>query len=96
MVERFNRTILNHLSLMVSKNQEDWDRKLPLFLLAYRSAVHESTGYSSSQMLFGRDLRFPSDLLFGRPPDLQSSPEEYVQDLRAWLETMHRLDLAFG
>ncbi|GFU10560.1 retrovirus-related Pol polyprotein from transposon 412 [Trichonephila clavipes] len=57
MVERFNRTILNNLSLMVSKNQQDWDQKVPLFLLAYRSAVHETTGYSPSQMLFGRELR---------------------------------------
>ncbi|GFX91059.1 transposon Tf2-9 polyprotein [Trichonephila clavipes] len=63
MVERFNRTILNNLSLMVSKNQQDWDQKIPLFLLAYRSAVHETTGYSPSQMLFGRDLRLPCDLL---------------------------------
>ncbi|GFW30419.1 retrovirus-related Pol polyprotein from transposon 412 [Trichonephila clavipes] len=78
MVERFNRTILNNLSLMVSKNQQDWDQKVPLFLLAYRSAVHETTGYSPSQMLFGRDLRLPCDLLFGRPPDTPSSPEEYV------------------
>ncbi|GFW24233.1 retrovirus-related Pol polyprotein from transposon 412 [Trichonephila clavipes] len=31
MVERFNRTILNNLSLMVSKNQQDWDQKVPLF-----------------------------------------------------------------
>ncbi|GFT89899.1 retrovirus-related Pol polyprotein from transposon 412 [Trichonephila clavipes] len=59
MVERFNRTILNNLSLMVSKNQQDWDQKVPLFLLAYRSAVHETTGYSPSQMLFGRDFRLP-------------------------------------
>ncbi|GFW30483.1 retrovirus-related Pol polyprotein from transposon 412 [Trichonephila clavipes] len=59
MVERFNRTILNNFSLMVSKNQQDWDQKVPLFLLAYRSAVHETTGYSPSQMLFGRDLRLP-------------------------------------
>ncbi|GFV22537.1 retrovirus-related Pol polyprotein from transposon 412 [Trichonephila clavipes] len=36
MVERFNRTILNSLSLLVSSNQQDWDRKLPFFLLAYR------------------------------------------------------------
>ncbi|GBL81222.1 Transposon Ty3-I Gag-Pol polyprotein [Araneus ventricosus] len=43
MVERFNRTILNHLSLFVSKNQTDWDTHLPLFLLAYRSADHEAT-----------------------------------------------------
>ncbi|GFU16572.1 retrovirus-related Pol polyprotein from transposon 412 [Trichonephila clavipes] len=91
MVERFNRTILNNLSLMVSKNQQDWDQKVPLFLLAYRSAVHETTGYSPSQMLFGRDLRLPCDLLFGRPPDTPSSPEEYVQNLQARFEDVHNL-----
>ncbi|GFT35278.1 retrovirus-related Pol polyprotein from transposon 412 [Trichonephila clavipes] len=91
MVERFNRTILNNLSLMVSKNQQDWDQKVPLFLLAYRSAVHETTGYSPSQMLFGRDLRLPCDLLFGRPPDTPSSPEEYVQNLRHVLKDVHNL-----
>ncbi|GFV77070.1 retrovirus-related Pol polyprotein from transposon 412 [Trichonephila clavipes] len=86
MVERFNRTILNNLSLMVSKNQQDWDQKVPLFLLAYRSAVHETTGYSPSQMLFGRDLRLPCDLL-----DTPSSPEEYVQNLQARFEDVHNL-----
>ncbi|GFX85780.1 retrovirus-related Pol polyprotein from transposon 412 [Trichonephila clavipes] len=91
MVERFNRTILNNLSLMISKNQQDWDQKVPLFLLAYRSAVHETTGYSPSQMLFGRDLRLPCDLLFGRPPDTPSSPEEYVQNLQARFEDVHHL-----
>ncbi|GFW69612.1 retrovirus-related Pol polyprotein from transposon 412 [Trichonephila clavipes] len=63
MVERFNRTILNSLSLLVSSNQQDWDKKLPFFLLAYRSDVHETTGYSPSQKFFGRDLRLPADLL---------------------------------
>ncbi|GFY22205.1 retrovirus-related Pol polyprotein from transposon 412 [Trichonephila clavipes] len=69
MVERFNRTILNSLSLLVSSNQQDCDKKSPFFLLAFRSAVHETTGYYPSQMLFGRDLRLPADLLFSRPPD---------------------------
>ncbi|GFW52475.1 retrovirus-related Pol polyprotein from transposon 412 [Trichonephila clavipes] len=78
MVERFNRTILNNLSPMVSKNQQDWDQKVPLFLLAYRSAVHETTGYSPSQMLFAGSSS-PCDLLFGRPPDTPSSPEEYAE-----------------
>ncbi|GFW62951.1 retrovirus-related Pol polyprotein from transposon 412 [Trichonephila clavipes] len=41
MVERFNRTILNSLFLLVSSNQQDWYKKLPFFLLAYRSAIHE-------------------------------------------------------
>ncbi|GFX22403.1 retrovirus-related Pol polyprotein from transposon 412 [Trichonephila clavipes] len=81
MVKRFNRTILNRLSLLVSSNQQDWDKKLPFFLLAYRSAVHETTGYFPSQMLFGRDLRLPADLLFSRPPDAPLAPEEYIEKL---------------
>ncbi|GFT96446.1 retrovirus-related Pol polyprotein from transposon 412 [Trichonephila clavipes] len=90
MVERFNRTILNSLSLLVSSNQQDWDRKLPFSLLAYRSAVHETTGYSPSQMLFGRD-RLPADLLFSQPPDAPLSPEEYIEKLQARMEEMHHL-----
>ena len=90
MVERFNRTILNHLSIFVSRNQQDWDKKLPLFLLAYRSAVHETTGYTPFHMLFGKDLRLPCDLLFGRSPDTPTSPVHYVEDLQARLEDVHR------
>ncbi|GFX36699.1 retrovirus-related Pol polyprotein from transposon 17.6 [Trichonephila clavipes] len=86
MVERFNRTILNSLSLLVSSNQQDWDKKLLFFLLAYRSATHETTGYSPSQMFFGRDLRLPVDLLLSRPPDAPLAPEEYIKKLQARME----------
>ncbi|GFY21014.1 hypothetical protein TNCV_3990581 [Trichonephila clavipes] len=91
MVERFSRTILNNLSLLVSGNQQDWDKKLPFFLLVYRNAVHETTRYSPSQMLFGRDLRLPADLLFSPPPDAPLAPEEYIEKLQARKEEMHHL-----
>ncbi|GFY31575.1 retrovirus-related Pol polyprotein from transposon 412 [Trichonephila clavipes] len=55
------------------------------------SAVHETTGYSPSQMLFRRDLRLPANLLFSRPPDGPLAPEEYVEKLQAWMEGMHHL-----
>ncbi|GFW44360.1 retrovirus-related Pol polyprotein from transposon 412 [Trichonephila clavipes] len=56
-----------------------------------RSAVHETTGYSPSQMLFGHDLRLPADLLFSRPPDAPLAPEEYIEKLQARMEEIHHL-----
>ncbi|GFY31601.1 retrovirus-related Pol polyprotein from transposon 412 [Trichonephila clavipes] len=92
MLERFNRTILNSLSLLVSSNQQDWDKKLPFFLLAYRSAAYETTSYSISQMFLGWDLRLPADLKFIRPPNAPLAPEEYIEKLQAQMEEMHCLE----
>ena len=36
MVERYNRTLENQLALFVNDNQNDWDERLPLVLMAYR------------------------------------------------------------
>ncbi|GFU12561.1 retrovirus-related Pol polyprotein from transposon 412 [Trichonephila clavipes] len=91
MVERFNRTILNNLCLLVSSNQQDWDKKLPFFLLDYRIGAHETTGYSPSQMLFGRYLHLSSELLFSGPLGAPLSPEEYIEKLQARMEEMHHL-----
>ena len=45
-VERFNHTLEAMLSKLVKENQKDWDQYIPKALLAYRTALHESTGYS--------------------------------------------------
>ena len=46
MVERFNRTLLMMLAMFAGKNRDDWDDLLPAVMMAYRSSVHESTGFS--------------------------------------------------
>ncbi|GFW91318.1 integrase catalytic domain-containing protein [Trichonephila clavipes] len=43
------------------------------------SQVHETTGYSSYQMLFGRDLRLRADFLFSWPPDAPLTPKKHVE-----------------
>ncbi|KRX62971.1 Pro-Pol polyprotein [Trichinella sp. T9] len=42
--ERFNRTLLDMLSIMVDGNPGQWDDMLPFVMLAYNSSVHKSTG----------------------------------------------------
>ena len=57
LVERANRTLQNMLSNYVSENQTDWDQYLSILTMAYNSSVHESTGFSPSCMMYGRDKR---------------------------------------
>ncbi|GBO20555.1 hypothetical protein AVEN_30293-1 [Araneus ventricosus] len=40
-------------------------------------------------MLFGRKLRLPCDILFGRPSETPSSPNEYMKNMEARLESVH-------
>ncbi len=94
MVERFNRTLRAMLTKHVSGDQRDWDVKLPLVMLAYRSSEHESTGMSPSMMMFGREVELPVDLLFGKPPETDENNDNvarYVDGLKSKIGHVHEL-----
>ena len=78
MVERLNRTIEAQLAIFVRENQTDWDFHIPFLLMAYRSAVHDTTKCTPAELMFGRNLRLPIDLLYGRPEDEYIADTEYV------------------
>ena len=67
MVERYNRTIVNAVSLMIQphQRQKDWDVYLPYVGLAKRASVQVSTGESPNMMMLGREVNLPIDLLIG-------------------------------
>jgi 2-iminoacetate synthase ThiH len=44
MVGRYVKTLKEHLRKVVPTHQRDWDERLPIFLLAYRASIHETTG----------------------------------------------------
>ena len=91
LVERFNSTLLNSLSTFVSDHQRDWDLCTPLVLLAYRTAVHESTGVAPCEAMMGRPLRGPLELAFPRPDQEQSTVDsQYVHELTARLESVQK------
>lgn len=89
-VERQHRTISDYLSKFISENQKNWDRWIPMFLLAYRSSKHEATGVTPAELYLGRDLRLPMDLLRESPPVLQEAEVQpgisYVRNLKDRLE----------
>ena len=90
--ERFNRTIEDMLSKFVSTNQRDWDEYLPLFLLAYRSSVHESIKQTPYMMFFGRHALLPVYLLCCPSCSERKMPShEYVLELQELLQKVHNL-----
>jgi len=92
-VERQHQTIINYLAKFIAENQKDWDQWIPMFLLAYRSSKHETTGVTPAELYLGRDLQLPLDLLRGSPPVLHEEEletvDDYVRNLKEKLDRIH-------
>ena len=62
MVERFNHTCLMMLSTFVNDRRDNWHELLPFVMHAYRTSVHESTGYSPFRLMMGEECSLPQDV----------------------------------
>lgn len=63
LVERFHRTWKDMVSLYVDEGQDDWDDFLPSALYAYNSAKHSTHGFQPNELMMGRKIRTPAELL---------------------------------
>ena len=92
LVERFNRTLETMLSMTVDAHQTDWDENLSLATAAYRATPHASTGLTPNEMMFGREVELPVDLVYGRPKGVRNPSEHiYVAELRDKFEGTHQI-----
>ena len=69
----------------------DWDKLLPYVLFAYREAPQESTGFSPFELLYGRDVRAPLDVV---KEEWQASPKNdrsVVSDIMLMREQMEQM-----
>ncbi|GFT34623.1 retrovirus-related Pol polyprotein from transposon 17.6 [Trichonephila clavipes] len=62
-VERFHRTLKRLLRVLCLDVGSEWDKHLPSILLALRTVSHESTGYTPSELVYGKNLRTPETLV---------------------------------
>ena len=80
------------LSKVISENQKDWDIHLPKALFAYRTAIHESTGFTPFLVNYGRSGTLPIDVMLGRT-SLSSEGgrevPEYVEQVGLSLRTAY-------
>ena len=91
MVERFNQTLLNMLGTLQDSQKHDWKSYVAPLVHFYNATKHDSTGYSSFFLLFGRLPRLAADACLGlqNPTEPISSREHYASKLKK------RLDFAY-
>lgn len=89
LIERFNKTLLSMLSLFVDKNQQNWDSLLPYVMMAYRSSVHATTGFTPYKVVFGKEMVLPVDVMLNvNLEETFESPSDYVQRMAETLSTV--------
>ena len=88
--ERFNRTMNSMLAQYVDSNQTDWDQWLPSVLYAYRTAIHDSTGFSPYKLLFGREPKHPIDFRLPIPGSnsVAATTQKYFSALKQSMESI--------
>ena len=85
-VERMVKVVGNLISTFC-RTYREWDRNLPLLTLAYRSTVHDVTGYTPNYVMTGREVSLPLDVMMGvLPSDEKKNVPEYVQSLKDRME----------
>lgn len=91
MVERFNHTLCQSVSMYVSRDQKDWDTHLPAVLFGYRVSPHDTTGESPFYLLYGREPRLPVDVSLLPPCNKSNSISEHRARIVQTLEEAHAI-----
>ena len=91
LVERQNRTLQAIITNFVSEHSLDWNKWLDQAVFAYNTSVHESTGKSPYEMVFGRPARMPVEVELGVPLQNPSSQSDYSQSLRKAIQLANQV-----
>jgi len=73
------------LRALTREEYDSWEEVLPQALFALRTSVCKSTKLTPYQILFGRDVSQPIDLIFGNPYQQQfeaTEPTEYAANVK--------------
>ena len=93
--ERFNRTLVRMIKAYLCEEQDDWDQHLGCLAGAYRSTPHESTGLTPNLLTMGREVRLPSELVYGSNTIYDkasvTSYSDYVDVLKSRMQHAHRV-----
>ena len=75
------------LSEEIEEHQKDWDDHLQKVLFAYRTAVHDTTGYTPYFIMSGRSPNLPIDILLGQAQTQGQELPGYVKKTQSSLKS---------
>ena len=92
LVERENSTLKHMLQTLVQDHQKIWDKYLPYLMFACREAVHESTGFSPFELVFGRQVRGPLHIIkemWESPNNNSALPDNVIMYMQRLQNQLH-------
>ena len=91
-IERMNKTLQNMLAKSINEEKSNWLQQSPYVTIAYRSSVHESTGYTPQFLVFGQELSLPLDCMYPHPQGNETSDiHEFVHNKQQAFERVFKL-----
>ena len=97
LVERCNQTIQKTLVKLAEENPSEWDTLLTPTLFALRQMPNASTGFPPFELMYGRKVRGPIDVIADSCSDRNEENDElihaysYAQKLKAIIKKSRRL-----
>lgn len=86
-LENSHKVLGAYLRSYSNQHKLDWDRWLPYFVFCWNTTVHESTGYTPFEFVYGRKCTLPSNLKTElRRVDPCYNFENYANELRYRLQ----------
>ena len=89
-IENLHKTLKSILKARVEDDPQSWDEHLDYCMMAFRISVHSSTGHAPFELMFGREMQIPLDVMMGRAKVDERDYSEFVSDLQSSLETAYR------
>ncbi|CAM4672458.1 unnamed protein product [Lepidochelys kempii] len=96
MVEKFNGTLGAMIHKFVNEHSNDWDLVLQQLLFAYRAVPHPSLGFSPFELVYGREVKGPLQLVKQQWEGFTPSPGTNILDFVTNLQNTLRTSLALA
>ena len=91
LAERWNRTLLVMLATCVADDPQEWEGHVQKVCMAYNTSTHATTGFTPFFLMFGRQARIPTDLMYGTAEPESLDYGEYAAQLRKSMANAYRI-----